>query len=114
MTCPYCKRKAHIVLPVLAVSRGTRLVRTMILTDGMEVVKSVVSSERTNETAFVVRRSKKVADIYGLVNNMSVPWKCFQEGAKDRVVSQNEIVPALNGVKIEFDNTYFGEIHYSK
>ena len=69
---------------------------------------------KSNEPAFVVKQSKKVADAFGIENLLPYQWKCSQAGAKDRLVNTNEMVAAFNGVYIEFDYRFSGEIIYSR
>ena len=90
------------------------MVRTIILEDGKQVAKRSVTNEHSNEPAFTVKRSKKVADAYGIENLLSYQWKCSQSGAKDRLVNTHEVVGAFNGVHIEFDYVYSGDIIYTR
>ena len=110
--CPHCGKKQRIHLPVLEIKKNGKVERTIILDDGKRVAKSSVTNEKSNEPAFIVHQSKKRSDAYGIENLLSYQWKCSQSGAKDRLVNTNEYVGAFNGVYIEFDYTYSGEIKY--
>lgn len=112
--CPHCKKQVKVELPILIIKKNGKIERTIVLEEGKQIAKSSVTNEKSNETAFIVKRSKKVADVFGLENNLPYDWKCSQQGAKDRLIKINEIVPALNGVHIEFDYIYSGEIIYSR
>ncbi len=112
--CPHCKKKVKVELPILIIKKNGKIERTIVLEEGKQIAKSSVTNEKSNETAFTVKRSKKVADVFGLENNLPYDWKCSQQGAKDRLIKTNEVVPALNGVHIEFDYIYSGEIIYSR
>lgn len=111
-TCPHCGRKTKISLPILVIKKNGKVVRNIVLEDGKTVAKSSVTNERSNEPAFIVQRSKKRSDAYGIKNLLPYQWKCVQAGAKDRLVNTNEFVAAFNGVNIEFDYVYSGEIIY--
>ena len=112
--CPHCGKQVKIVLPILLIKKNGKLVRTIILEDGKQVAKRSVTNEHSNEPAFTVKRSKKVADAYGIENLLSYQWKCSQSGAKDRLVNTHEVVGAFNGVHIEFDYVYSGDIIYTR
>ena len=111
--CPHCKKKVKIQRPILIIRKNGKVERTVILEDGKIVPKSSVTSQRSGEPAFVAKKSPKRADVYGIENLLPYQWKCVQAGAKDRLVNTNDKVVALNGVKIEFDYVYSGEIIYS-
>ena len=112
--CPHCGKKVKVVRPILIIKKNGKVERTIVLEAGKEVAKSSVTNERSNEPAFVVKRSKKVSDAFGIENLLPYQWKCSQKGSKDRLVNTHEMVAAFNGVYIEFDYTYSGEIIYSK
>ena len=114
MNCPHCKKDILVEKPVFIVKRNGKVERTIILEDGKQVAKSSITKEKSNDAALLVKRSKKVADVYGLQNLLPYQWKCSQAGASDRLIATNETVPALNGVCIEFDYEYSGEIIYSR
>ena len=111
-TCPYCKESINFSLPIFIIRKRGKVIRTVVLEDGKTVAKSSVTKERSNEPAFIIRRSKKRADIYGIENLLPYQWKCVQQGASDRLVKTHEVVAALNGVNIEFDYDFSGEILY--
>ena len=110
--CPHCGKKVKVSVPVLIIRRRGKVIRTVVLEDGKTVAKSSVTKERSNEPAFIIRRSKKRADVYGIENLLPYQWKCVQQGASDRLVKTHEVVAALNGVNIEFDYDFSGEILY--
>lgn len=112
--CPHCGKKVKIDLPILLIRKNGKIVRTIILEDGKQIAKRTVTNEHSNEPAFVVKRSKKVSDAYGIENLLNYQWKCSQFGAKDRLVKTNEFVGAFNGVHIEFDYVYSGDIINSR
>lgn len=112
--CPHCGKKVKVVRPILIIKKNGKVERTIVLEAGKEVAKSSVTNEKSNEPAFVVKRSKKVSDAFGIENLLPYQWKCSQAGSKDRLVNTHEMVAAFNGVYIEFDYTYSGEIIYSK
>ena len=62
--CPHCGKKVKASVPVLIIRKRGRIVRTVVLEDGKTVAKSSVTRERSNEPAFIVRRSKKRADAF--------------------------------------------------
>ena len=101
-------------MPILLIRKNGKIVRTIILEDGKQIAKRTVTNEHSNEPAFVVKRSKKVSDAYGIENLLNYQWKCSQFGAKDRLVKTNEFVGAFNGVHIEFDYVYSGDIINSR
>ena len=113
-TCPYCGKKFTLNLPVLVVKKRDRVVRTIVLDDGKEIPKCSVIGEASNDTAIMVKKSAKAANVYGLQNMLTLQWRCTQQGSKPRLVNANEIVAALNGVFIEFDYDFSGEIHQKK
>lgn len=113
-TCPHCRKNVLVELPILIIKKNDKLERTIILDEEKVIAKSSVTNEKSNEPAFIIRRSKKIYDVFGLENKLPYEWKCTQTGAKDRLIKTNEIVPALNGVKIEFDYIYKGEIINSR
>ena len=112
--CPHCKKKTKLELPILIIKRNGKVERTIVLEEDKQIAKSSVTSERSNEPALIIRRSKKIHDIFGIENLLSYQWRCSQQGAKDRLIKTNEVVPALNGVHIEFDYVYSGDIIYSR
>ena len=112
--CPHCGKKIKVELPILLIKKNGKLERTIVLEDGKQIAKSSVTNERSNEPAFVVKRSKKVSDVYGIENLLPYQWKCSQKGAKDRLVNTHEMVAAFDGVYIEFDYVFSGEIIYTK
>lgn len=114
VVCPHCGKKVKIILPILFIRKNGKLVRTIILEEGKPVAKSSVTSECSNEPAFIVKKSKKVDNVYGIQNLLGYQWKCSQMGAKDRLVNTNEYVGAFNGVHIEFDYVYSGDIIYAR
>ncbi len=114
MTCPHCKKDILVEKPVFIIKRNGKVERTIVLEDGKQVAKSSITRERSKDPALLVKRSKKAADVYGLENLLPYQWKCSQAGAKDRLIGTNETVPAFNGVYIEFDYEYSGEIVYSR
>ena len=108
--CPHCAKQVKLKAPVLIVKRNGKPVREIVLDDDKQIAKCRISGEKSNEPAATVIRSKKNASVLGLTNHMDYGWKCSQDGAKDRLINPGETVPALNGVNIEFDYTYSGEI----
>lgn len=112
--CPHCKKKIKLELPILIIKRNGKVERTIVLEEDKQIAKSSVTSERSNEPALIIRRSKKIHDVFGIENLLSYQWRCSQQGAKDRLIKTNEVVPALNGVHIEFDYVYSGDIIYSR
>lgn len=114
INCPHCGKKIQVTRPILVIKKNGKIERTIVLEDGKQVAKSSVTQERSNDPAFIVKRSKKVADAFGIENLLPYQWKCSQVGSKDRLVGTHDTVAAFNGVKIEFDYVYSGEIIYSR
>lgn len=108
--CPHCKKKFKVKLPILVIKKSNAVVRTIVLEDGKMIAKSSVTQELSNEPAFVVVRSKINRDVYGIKNLLTYKLKCTQQGAKDKLVDENEVVAVFNGVNIEFDYIYSGEV----
>ena len=114
MKCPHCGKKIQVVRPILLIKKDGKVERTIVLEAGKAIAKSSVTNEKSNEPAFLVKQSKKVSDAFGIENLLPYQWKCSQAGAKDRLVNTNEMVAAFNGVYIEFDYRFSGEIIYSR
>lgn len=112
--CPHCKKHVKVELPILIIKKNGKIERTIVLEEGKQIAKSSVTNEKSNDPAFTIKRSKKYNDVYGLQNHLPYEWKCTQQGAKGHLYRTNEIVPALNGVHIEFDYIYSGEIINSR
>lgn len=110
--CPHCGKKIKIDLPILSIQRRGKLMRSIVLSDGKVIAKNCVTKERSTDPAFKVKQSKKNKSVYGIVNLLPYKWKCTQTGAKDRTVDTNGVVAALNGVNIEFDYDFSGDITY--
>ena len=110
-TCPYCGKNFNLKLPVLVIKKNNEVVRCIVLDEGKEIPKCSVIGEASNDTAIAVMKSKKAANVYGLFNKLDIQWKCTQVGAKDKLVDTGGVVAALDGVYIEFDYTFSGEIH---
>ena len=112
--CPHCGKKVQVVRPILIIKKNGRVERTIVLETDKTIAKCSVTNEISNAPAFVVKRSTKMPDVFGIQNLLPYQWKCSQAGSNGRLVGPNEILVALNGVHIEFDYTYSGEIVYSK
>lgn len=112
MVCPHCGKKIQVKRPVLIVKKRDKVMRAILLEEGKQISKSSVTREKSNETAFQVIRSKKNANMYGILNKLPYQIKCAQANSKDVLVDVNCVAPALNGVRMEFDYDFIGEIYY--
>ena len=115
MHCPHCHKEVTLKLPVMNVKKKDATVRTIVLDKGKIIPRNFISQVNTTEPAIEIVQSSSSSDTYGIKNLLPYPWRHIEKGELFHSVAEpGMIIDALDGLIIEFDDDFSGELNIYK
>ena len=106
--CPNCKNNNRYDYPRVKIIKRNSHRRTLLLIPERTIPISAISDSNAFDPAILVLKAKRPG-IHGVKNVGKNTWNCYL-GKNFAVLKPGDFVKVENGMRIAFDNDYYGEI----